>query len=322
MSASYYLDLINIDNCDIVAGYDKHNFNYEIIKKTYQFELNETAKNEFIIQGSLYCIIECLNNLTTDKNYFEIKNFKIENIVKLQIKLLNSSDDDDGMFIPFEPIVLEQEQVEGENIDYQNCWKVISKLVNLKFLYIDGSASSKIKKLIELDESCFPSSLEFLYINYSYFTSPLHISNTNLKVLKIHSTHFNQTLSNLPITLESLFILSGLFNQSLDNLPSNLKHFILLAPSYKRDLDFLPSSLIYFAGLYFNTFIYPDSRYPHSLKYLPKSIQFIHLDDINFCNSFSEIKTDYPNAIITSYKNYYSHSGIYNHMLTQIYNNY
>jgi hypothetical protein len=204
----------------------------------------------------------------------------------------------------------------------QPSWELLSKLSNLKLLYIDGgNHPPRYNKSNSNITSHLPVSLEALSIvNMPYFDEPIspHLSLGNLKILKLMTLKFNQELGNLPHTLETLIIESGNFNQPIDNLPRGLKHLILLCPTFAQHLDTLPHGLEYFAGLYFNCFIYPENTYDLELINLPSSIKTIMLDKFLFKKQNEILKQIYKDSKILYYEDFNNFEFIINNLLTTI----
>lgn len=201
-------------------------------------------------------------------------------------------------------------------------WKLLSQFTSLKLLYIDGNSyRSQLNKSIPDITAHLPKSLEALTIvNIPYYNEPFShlMSSSNIKVLRLLALKFNQELCNLPPRLETLIIELEEFNQRMDNLSSSLKHLILLCPRFRMPLDNLPHGLEYFAGLYFNCFIYPEDGYGLELVNLPSSIKSILLDKNLYDKQHKLLKSTYTDCQINCYDNFYNFEFIIKHLLNSI----
>lgn len=198
-----------------------------------------------------------------------------------------------------------------------NEWSLLKKFTNLKLLNFDSSeAPYYSKNVLERFIEFIPLSIEALCINYHWFNNSLdHLTNSNIKVLKLITIKFNQAIDSLPHMLETLIIKSGDFNKKIDNLPVTLKHLILLCAKMRESMDYLPHGLEYFAGLYFNCFIYPDSVFEGNFQNLPKTLKYIMLDECQYEKHHLELKNDLAGCRISQYTNYYDHKEILSHLI-------
>ena len=197
-------------------------------------------------------------------------------------------------------------------------WKLLSHFINLKLLYIDGCNSSRANKVIPDITAHLPKSLIALSIvNMPYYNEPFsqQMSISNLKVIRISGLTFNKELGTLPPMLETLIIESGDFNQRMENLPSSLKHLILLCPKFHMPLDSLPHGLEYFAGLYFNCFIYPEDFYGLEIVNLPSSIKSILLDKSLYDKQRAILTSTYADCKIGCYEDFNNFEFIFKNLL-------
>ena len=118
--------------------------------------------------------------------------------------------------------------------------------------------------------------------------------------------------------LETLIIESGAFNQRMENLPSSLKHLILLCPQFRMPLDSLPHGLEYFAGLYFNCYIYQEDSYGLEIVNLPSSIKSILLDKRLYDKQRAILKSTYADCKIGCYEDFYNFEFIFKNLLDSI----
>lgn len=193
-------------------------------------------------------------------------------------------------------------------------WKLLQHFTNLKLLYIDGCNGSRAPDIT----AYLPKSLEALSIvNMPYYNEPFsqQMSTSNIKVIKLSGLTFNQELGALPPMLETLIIESGAFNQRMENLPSSLKHLILLCPQFRMPLDSLPHGLEYFAGLYFNCFIYQEDSYGLEIVNLPSSIKSILLDKRLYDKQRAILKSTYADCKIGCYEDFYNFEFIFKNLL-------
>lgn len=215
--------------------------------------------------------------------------------------------------------MLDIEITEWDSINIS--WKLISKFINIKLLYIDGCNAPLYNKSIPDITAHLPQSLEALYIvNMPYYN--IHFCNllahSNLKVLILFALKFNQELGILPQFLETLIIASGEFNQKIENLPNSIKHLILLCPKFTMPLEYIPHTLEYFAGLLFNCFIYPESAYNLELINFPSSIKSILLDKNLYDKHYNILEKIYNNCYIGYYKDLNNFEFIFNNLLAYI----
>lgn len=200
-------------------------------------------------------------------------------------------------------------------------WELLSRFINLKLLYIDGSntSNSRLNKKIPDITEHIPKSLEALSIvNMPYYNQKFNyqMSISNIKVIKLLTLKLNQELVNLPPLLETLIIESGEFNQRMDNLPRNLKHLILLCSKFRMPLDNLPHGLEYFGGIYFNCFIYSEDSYKLEITNLPSSIKSILLDKNLYNKQHNILANVYNNCKIEFYEDFNNFEFILNNLLS------
>lgn len=159
------------------------------------------------------------------------------------------------------------------NLRFTKNHKILNSIPNVSNLYLNKQFNNSI----HFDAN---SIIKNIYFG-DYYDRPIDNLPLSVKYISL-GEKYNCNLDYLPESIEEIYINSNHFNQPLDNLPNNISKITLIVPRYDYVLYNLPSNLKYFKfeivpkiDLKFNT----PYIYEHDLKYLPKSLEELHIYD-------------------------------------------